>query len=362
MRTKSKTTVSRKKAHPSSPIYAGIDLHSNNLFLAFVQEDGTRISCIRLPCELKTVLEQLKPYQDRLRGIAIESTFNWYWLVDGLRAQGYPALLANPAGIKQYDGLKHADDRSDAWFLAELLRLNILPRGYIYDPQMRPVRDLLRRRAGLVRQRTALILSIKNLHQRTHGRTLGLAELKATEEGRLKDLFLHPADRMIADLQQQHVRGLTESIHVIEKETLKGAQQLGYYSLLKTMPGVGPILAMTISLETGEISRFKTPEDYASYCRTVRSQRLSNGREKGKNNEKCGNKYLAWAFVEASNFARRHDPQCRQWFDRKLAKRGRIIATKALACKLSKAAWHVMHSGKTYDANRIFPPATQRSA
>jgi transposase len=225
---------------------------------------------------------------------------------------------------------------------------------------MRPVRDLLRRRAGLVRQRTALILSIKNLHQRTHGCTLALAELKATEEGRLKELFLHPADRMIADLQQQHVRALTESIHILEKETLKGAQQLGYYSLLKTMPGVGPILAMTISLETGEISRFKTPEDYASYCRTVKSQRLTNGRGKGKNNEKCGNKYLAWAFVEASNFARRYDPQCQQWFDRKLAKRGRIIATKALACKLSKAAWHVMHSGKAYDADRIFPPPPQR--
>ena len=100
---------------------------------------------------------------------------------------------------------------------------------------------------------------------------------------------------MVADLQQQHVRGLTQSIQAIEKETLKGAQQLGYYSLLKTIPGIGPILAMTISLETGEISRFKTPEDYASYCRTVRSQRLSNGREKGKNNQKCGNRYLAWA-------------------------------------------------------------------
>jgi transposase len=328
--------------------------------IAFLQGDGGRISCTKLPCDLQSVRQHLEPYKKQLRGIAVESTFNWYWLVDGLQDHDYPVSLANPAGIKQYDGIKHADDKNDAWFLAELLRLNILPCGYIYDPQLRPVRDLLRRRAGLVRQRTALILSIKNLHQRTHGRTLGLAELKAMDEGRLKELFVHPADRMIANLQQHHVRALNESIQAIEKETLKGARQLGYHSLLKTIPGIGPILAMTIALETGEISRFKTPEDFASYSRTVKSQRLSNGREKGRNNQKCGNKYLAWAFVEASNFARRCDSQCRQWFDRKLARRGNIVATKALACKLAKAAWHVMHSGKPYDANRIFPPPQRR--
>ena len=119
--------------------------------------------------------------------------------------------------------------------------------------------------------------------------------------------------------------------------------------------GIGPILGMTIALETGDIARFNTAEDFASYCRTVQSKRMTNGKKKGDNNQKCGNRYLAWAFIEAAQFARRYDAQCRAWFDRKQAKRGTVIATKALACKLAKVAWHIMRSGLPYESGRIFP-------
>ena len=117
---------------------------------------------------------------------------------------------------------------------------------------------------------------------------------------------------------------------------------------------------MTITMETGEMSRFPTPGDFASYCRTVDSTRLSNGKKKGDNNQKCGNKYLAWAFVEAANFAKRYDEFCRKWFDRKAAKAGTVVATKALACKLAKAAWHVATHGVDYDARRMFPELAQK--
>ena len=104
-----------------------------------------------------------------------------------------------------------------------------------------------------------------------------------------------------------------------------------------------------------QINRFKTPGDFASYCRTVDSRRMSNGKKKGDNNQKCGNKYLAWAFVEAANFAKRYDEHCRKWIDRKAAKTSTVIATKALACKLAKAAWHVMSQSTDYDSKRMFP-------
>jgi transposase len=145
-------------------LMAGIDLHSNNLMIGIVDEEGQRVGHQKLACELKAVVEFLKPYQGRLKSLAVESTYNWYWLVDGLRALGYPVVLANPAKIDQYSGLKHGDDKSDAYFLAELQRLKILPTGYIYDAVTRPVRDLLRRRVNLVEQRTALILSFKSLY------------------------------------------------------------------------------------------------------------------------------------------------------------------------------------------------------
>ncbi len=112
---------------------------------------------------------------------------------------------------------------------------------------------------------------------------------------------------------------------------------------------------MTITMEVGEIGRFATDGDLASYCRLVAAKRLSNGKCKATNNVKCGNKYLAWAFVEAANFARRFDPNCRRWYDRKAARTNNILATKALACKLAKAAWHVMAHQCDYDPNRMFP-------
>jgi transposase len=113
----------------------------------------------------------------------------------------------------------------------------------------------------------------------------------------------------------------------------------------------------TITLETVDPKRFASPGDYASYCRCVDSRRMSNGKKKGENNGKCGNKYLAWAFVEAANFAQRHDAACRKFYDRKKAQVNGIVATKALACKLAKAAWHMMSQNTDYDAGRMFPGA-----
>ena len=358
MVTTSKTNknTSHKKAHPASKTYtAGIDLHSNNLLLGVLDDSGARVKRLKLKCDLQLVLHALAPFKSQLRAVTVESTFNWYWLVDGLKEHGYPVVLANPAAIVQYDGLKHVDDTDDAFFLAELLRLGILPTGYIYDPKTRPSRDLLRRRMNLVRQRTALILSLKSLHERTLGQPLPLTKIKALDIKETGALFEHPANRMIAALEKQHIEALEESIAIIEKEVLASARGTGYFTGLKTLPGVGIILGMTIAMETGAIERFATPGDFASYCRTVDSKRLTNGRKKGENNQKCGNKYLSWAFVEAANFAKRFDENCRRWFDRKAAKKGTIIATKALACKLAKVAWHVMKSGEDYDEARMLP-------
>jgi transposase len=148
---------------------AGIDLHSNNLFCGIVDMEGKRVFEQKLPCDMAAVLKALKPFKKRLEKIAVESTYNWYWLVDGLQDHGYCVVLANPAAMQQYDGLKHGDDKSDAFFLAEMLRLNILPTGYICERKWRSARDLLRRRMGLVHHRTSLMLSLKSLHRKFRG-------------------------------------------------------------------------------------------------------------------------------------------------------------------------------------------------
>lgn len=340
---------------PEDRLYAGIDLHSNNVMFGIINQDGKRVAHRKLDCNLDEVIRFLGPLKGQFESLAVESTFNWYWLLDGLRKAGYPVELANPARIEQYNGLKHADDKDDAFHLAELQRLKILPKAHVYNPVLRPVRDLLRRRTGLVHQRTALIISFQSLYARTTGQRLPLNETKKMEPAEAPKLYEHPANQLIAQVQAEHIQSLGESIKKMENAVLGCAREIPLYAKLTTIPGIGRILGMTITMEVGEISRFKTDGDFASYCRTVDATRFSNSKKKGDNNQKCGNKYLSWAFVEAANFARRYDENCRRWYDRKAAKTSKVIATKALACKLAKAAWHVMARNCDYDEKRMFP-------
>jgi transposase len=340
---------------PKDKLIAGLDLHSNNVMIGVINQDGKRIAHRKVDCDLDQVVQFLKPFKSQLQSMAVESTFNWYWLVDGLRARGYPIDLANPAKMEQYHGLKHADDKDDAYYLAELQRLKILPQAYVYDPQLRPVRDLLRWRSGLVHQRTALLLSFKSLYARTTGERLDLSEAKKLQPKEAAQLYEHPANQLIAQVQAEHIQALDRSIGRIEKAVLGCARELPIYEKLLSLPGIGRILALTITMEVGDVKRFKTDGDFASYCRMVDARRWSNGKCKGDNNQKCGNPYLAWTFVEAANFSRRYDENCRRWYDRKAAKTSKVIATKALGCKLAKAAWYVMSQQCDYTPKRMFP-------
>lgn len=337
-------------------IMAGIDLHSNNAVCGLMEESGRRVCHKKLPCDLGIILKELEPYQERIETVAVESTYNWYWLVDGLQDAGYRVVLANPARMQPYSGLKHTDDVADAYFLAELLRLKLLPTGHLYDRRTRPVRDLLRRRLLLVRQRTGLILSFKSLNERTLGERVPLARVKAMTAEEARARFTAPADQLIGGLEIELMEQLSEGIKQLEAEVLRVAGKWTSYQRLQTVPGIGKILGLTIALETGEVKRFASAGQFASYCRCVKSVRESNGKKKGENNRKCGNAYLAWAFVEVAHFACRHDAACRRFYDRKKQQTNGAVATKALACKLAKAAWHVMAEDVPYDGARVFGP------
>ena len=160
-------------------LYGAIDLHSTNSVTVVINEQDQVVYQKRLPNDLSLIARQLSSYRAALQGIVVESTYNWYWLVDGLMEKGYRVHLANTAAIQQYSGLKYTDDQSDARWLAHLLRLGVLPEGYIYPKQERAVRDLLRKRGQLVHQRTANLLSIQSLISRTTGNSIGAQYIKA---------------------------------------------------------------------------------------------------------------------------------------------------------------------------------------
>jgi transposase len=335
-------------------LYGGIDLHSNNNVLAVIDHSGERQYCRRLPNDLRAVEAALAPYRSELKGIVVESTFNWYWLVDGLMDSGYKLHLANTTAIQQYSGLKHGDDRSDAMFLAELLRLGILPEGFIYPRSERAVRDLARKRIQLVQQRTTNILSIQSSVQRNTARRLTSNQIKALEPAAASGLVQSAEVALAIDANVTVRRCLDEQIKQIEKELVKRVRLRPEFEVLRTIPGVGPILAFTIMLETGPIGRFASVGNYSSYCRCVGSNRLSNGKKKGSGNTKNGNRYLAWAFVEAANFAVRFSTPIRAYYDRKKRKTKTVVAIKTVAHKLARASYHMLRDEVAFDVVKSF--------
>jgi transposase len=334
--------------------YAGIDLHSSNNYTGVTNEEDKRLYGKRLPNRLEGILSALEPFKDSLEGVVVESTYNWYWLVDGLQEHGYKVHLANPSAIKQYEGLKHTDDKWDSFWLAHMRRLNILREGYIYPKEERPVRDILRRRLLFVRHRTSHILSLQSAITRNLSYKMSSRDIKRLTESDADKIFVDPFLILAARNSISTIGFLRTRIKEIEKAVKSHAKLKPEFEYLLTMPGIGNILGLTIMLEVGDISRFAKVSNYSSYCRCVKSERLSNKKKKGEGNRKNGNKYLAWAYVEAANFAIMHYPEIKSFYQRKKAKTNGIVAIKALSNKLARASYYLMRDKVPYDPNRLF--------
>jgi transposase len=334
--------------------FAAIDLHSNNGVLTVIDENDRVLRQKKLANRLELFVEELEPFRATLQGVAVESTFNWYWLVDGLLAHKFPMMLANTAAIQQYEGLKNTDDQYDAWWLAHMMRLGILPTGYIYPREERAVRDLLRKRATLVQQRSANILSIQNLEQRNRGTKISAREVRRLTAERVGELYDNDDLGLALTTTIKVIEALTEQTRCLEKAVLKKARLREEFELLLTVWGIGQILGLTIMYEAGDMARFASAGNFASYCRCVDAKRLSNGRKKSDNNGKNGNRYLAWAFVEAAHFAVRYYPDAKRFYDRKTAKTNSIVAIKAVAHKLARAVFHVLRDQEPFDSKKVF--------
>jgi transposase len=335
-------------------LYGGIDLHSNNSVIGLLNEEDKMIYQRRLGNDLPTILGVLEPYRAQIQGLAVESTYNWYWLVDGLMEADYRVHLVNTAAVKQYEGLKHGDDHTDSRWLAHLLRLGILPVGYIYPKEERAVRDLLRKRGQLVQMCTTNILSIQTLITRNTGGSLNCNKIKKLQTDEVLALLPCEENAMAVNSNLHVIQTLQEQIKILEKAIQKKAKLKVEYEALKTVPGIGIILALTIMLETGPIERFAKVGNYASYCRCVGTTRLSNGKQKGKGNAKNGNRYLSWAFVEAANFAIRYNDNIKAYYQRKQAKTNRVVAIKTVAHKLARACYYILRDQVEFDLNKAF--------
>ena len=235
------------------PLYGSFDLPAKTNHLAIIDGSGKQVLMKKLLNEASVILESLKSMKRRIVDLVVESTYNWYWLVDGLMEKGYRVHLANTAAIQQYNGLKYTDDDSDARWLAHLLRLGILPEGYIYPKQERAVRDLLRKLGQLVHHRTANLLSIQSLIIRTTGNSIGAQYIKALNIEHVDGVLPNPDHVLALKANLAVMNSADAQIEILETAVQDRVKLRPQFRFLQTVPGIGPILALTIMLDTGEI-------------------------------------------------------------------------------------------------------------
>ena len=335
-------------------LYAGIDLHSTNSYIGIIDENSRRVMGRRFPNDKGAILDALVPYKSEMAGVVVESTYNWYWIVDALMDKDYRVHLANPAAMKQYEGIKYLNDKHDAFWLSEMLKLGILPEGYIYPRESRGIRDFLRQRSRLVAKRTAFKYMLQQISSNQSGINLSNNKLERMKDADVVELFEEEEWVLHGRSLLEILQFLKQQIDKIERYVLAKMKRDWTYAGLQTVPGIGEVLGLTIALETGPIGRFASAGQYASYCRCVPSAYWSNGKKKGQGNQRSGNKYLSWAYAEAANFCIRFCPEAKKYYQRKMAKTNQPSAYRAMANKLSKACYFIMRDRSQFDVTKLF--------
>ena len=337
--------------------YCGIDLGATHSHLCVVDE-ALRV-CLqeKVRNDLPTLLSLLDTYKTSLQ-IVVESTFNWYWLIDGLQEAGYDVRLAHTLGLFMITAAKVKTDKRDAFALAKLLRIGTIPAAFIYPKETRPLRDLLRRRSSLVHARATEYGTLRSLLLRHGIISCSRNSVKRAEDEELIEWFDHPFVKLHAGLVLDRIRLFTGQIETLEKTILAQCSPLDAFGRLRGVPGIGTTLAMTIYYEIGDISRFDNARRFSSYCRLVPGIAQSGSTLRRGRGSKQGNPHLKWAFSQAALYAVRYYPKIRTCYERHLQRhRGRarkLIAYNVIAHKLALAVYHVLKHNAAYQEKLLF--------
>jgi transposase len=338
-------------------VYCGIDLHARRSQVCVIDREGEVLVNRKVPNRIEVILGVLEPFG---RGIpvAVESTFNWYWLVDGLQDAGHEVHLGHPLKLAMISKAKTKTDRVDAFKLARLLRSGDFPEAYIYPRETRPIRDLVRQRGKLVAWRakeySALRLRLYGHGFLDHDRNWA----KSITEKELESYFVDSRTRHLLRLERERIGLLSAQIASMESAIVAASRLETGFERLKRVPGIGLVLASVVFYESGDISRFASAKHYSSYARVVAGCAESDGTSKAPRGRKQGNAHLKAAFSQAAVHAARCDERVRRFRDRHLARRrgkgAKPIANGIVAHKLAVAVYQILRHGKEFKHELIF--------
>ncbi len=333
--------------------YCGIDLHTNKMYLCILNQDGETVLHRNIRTDPETFLRAIRPYREDIV-VCAECMFTWYWLADLCEDENIPFVLGHALYMRAIHGGKSKNDKIDSKKIAALLRGGLIPMAYVYPRKMRSTRDLMRRRNHLMRKRAELLAHIQNTASQYNLPPLGAITHARNRTG-LPDCFEDPAVHMSMAVNLDLVETYDYLLTQLEQEIVKCAKDhdATSYALLRTIPGVGRIIALVLLYEIENIARFPRVQDFASYCRLVKCAKESNGKKYGTAGKKIGNAHLRWAFSEAAQLFLRCNSAGQKYHSKLVAKHGKGKALSILAHKLGRAVYFMLKNREGFDMNRF---------
>jgi transposase len=335
--------------------YCGIDLHAGQMYLCVLDVSGGVLLSRNIECSPKAFLSAVKAFRDDLV-VAVECMFTWYWLADLCARENIAFVLGHALYMRAIHGGKAKNDRIDAHKIAALLRGGMIPQAYVYPPEMRATRDLMRRRNHLMRKRSELIAHIQNTASQYNLPPFEGRIRKKHERVGVLEHFPDIQVRNSVALDLSVIEHYDELLPKLERHIracAKGHDGKGL-ALLRSIHGADLIIPLIILYEVHDITRFPRVQEFLSYCRLVKPARESAGKIQGHSGRKIGNAHLKWAFSELATTFLRANPRAQALHEQLKKKHGKGKALSVLAAKLARAAYYMLSRGKVFDAHKFY--------
>jgi transposase len=344
--------------------YCGIDLHARTMHLCILDEAGKVVFDKNLASRPEAFLRAVEPYRDNLV-VGVECMFAWYWVADLCVEHDIAFVLGHALYMKAIHGGKAKNDRIDAGKLARLLKGGNFPIAYAYPKGMRETRDLLRRRTYLVRKRAELLthLQILNAQYNLAPFPKKLSFAANRTEMNVAERFADPSVQKSAAMNLALIDRLDELIGDVELYLVRTAKvdDVQTFHRLRSIPGVGKVLALILLYEMHEARRFERAGQFLSYARLVRCAHESAGKKLGTGGKKIGNAHLRWAFAEAACLFLRASERAKKWKQKYAAQRGEGKALATLAARLGRTVYHMLRKREAFDEGRFWNDSVRRT-
>ena len=334
--------------------YCGIDLHVKTMYVCILDGTGQVLVHRNVPSTPEALLEVVAPYRDDLV-VAAECMFTWYWLADVCAAEGILFVLGHALAMKAIHGGKAKNDKIDSHKIAVLLRGGMLPQAYVYPAAMRSTRDLIRRRLHLVRKRGQLLAHIQNTRAQYQVPEFGRRLAYPANRVGVSEHFSDPSVRKSIEVDLALLERYDSLITDLELTIVREAKRHDgdAFHRLRSVPGIGKVLALTILYEIHDITRFDRVQEFASYARLVKGQKQSAGKTFGTSGAKMGNVHLKWAFSEAAVLFLRHTKDGKKLLAAIEKKHGKGKALSILAHKIGRAVFYMLSRGTVFSTEKF---------